>query len=454
VCLAPYSLADIIVLKNGRRIVASNVKEAGEKISGETSAGSITVPASIVDHIEREAGGVSPVETLRLSRPQTANNPSASAQTTEDPAFLQQAGREAASGDAAAAARAAQLEAAAGGAEFARGNMDEALRHAERALGYEPESLALLLDAAYIRLRRAEYGPALDYLQRARKVAPDSVEVAKLAGWAYYGQNRLAPAVEEWRRAQKIQPDDEVAAALAKAERDLEAEREFREDGSEHFVLKYSGTAAPELARAILRQLEADFLSISATLNYDPSERIGVLLYTNQAFADITHAPSWVGALNDGRIRIPVQGLTSVTPELARVLRHELAHSIVGGKTRGRCPVWLQEGVAQWMDGSELSPGGAAKLLALFDRHQDPSLLLLEGSWMKFDQGFAGNAYGWSLAVVQSVARAGGPTDIARLLEYVAVESDTETAVRSSLHLDYSGLAAFAADDLRKNYGH
>jgi hypothetical protein len=283
-------------------------------------------------------------------------------------------------------------------------------------------------------------------------VAPNSAGVAKLTGWAYYGLNRLASAVEAWKRAQELQPDEEVAAALAKAERDLEAEREFREDGSEHFVLKYDGRSAPELARGILRQLEADFQSVSATLDYDPSERIGVLLYTNQAFADITRAPSWAGALNDGRIRIPVQGLPSVTPALARVLRHELTHSLVAGKTRGRCPVWLQEGVAQWMDGSQLTAAGAAQLLARYDRHEEPSLMLLEGSWMNFDNELIGAAYGWSLAIVESLARAGGPSDIERLLDRVAVETSTESALRSSLRLDYTELSRLAAEYLRRNY--
>ena len=52
-----------------------------------------------------------------------------------------------------------------------------------------------------------------------------------------------------------------------------------------------------------------------------------VLLYPNQDFRDITRAPNWVGALNDGKIRIPVSGLTQMTPDLARVLKHELTHS-------------------------------------------------------------------------------------------------------------------------------
>ena len=72
-------------------------------------------------------------------------------------------------------------------------------------------------------------------------------------------------------------------------------------------------TAAPrpELAREVLQTLETEFDEISTTLNYMPPEPIGVVLYTNQTFMDITRAPSWVGALNDGRIRVPVEGLTA-----------------------------------------------------------------------------------------------------------------------------------------------
>ena len=455
-CLASGLLADVIVLKNGRRIAASSVREIGGKVTGETAAGTITLPASLVDRIEHDGASDSPADSLRWGRPQGSSEAGAEPQAANadgvDPAFLQRARREADSGDAAARIRAAQLESAAGLFEFGRGNLDEALTHAERALAYQPDSPSLLLDIAYLRLRRAEYGAALEYLQRASKVAPDSAAVAKLTGWAYYGLNRLASAVEAWTRAQQLQPDDEVAAALAKTKRDLEVEREFREDGSEHFVLKYDGKSAPELARGILRELESDFQSIATTLNYDPTERIGILLYTNQTFADITRAPSWVGALNDGRIRIPVQGLTAVTPALARVLRHELTHSVVVGKTRGRCPVWLQEGVAQWMEGSQVTGSMAARLLSLYDQHEEPSLMLLEGSWMKFDSAFAGNAYGWSLAVVESLVRAGGASDIERLLDRVAIDPTTESAVRSSLHLDYAGLSRFTAEYLRKNY--
>ena len=51
--------ADQIVLKNGRKILAYNVVEDGDKIRYETSAGQLSLPKSIVDHIEK--GGLMPM---------------------------------------------------------------------------------------------------------------------------------------------------------------------------------------------------------------------------------------------------------------------------------------------------------------------------------------------------------------------------------------------------------
>ena len=67
----------------------------------------------------------------------------------------------------------------------------------------------------------------------------------------------------------------------------------------------------------------------------------------------MTHAPAWASALNDGEIRIPVEGLTEITPKLRRVIRHELTHSFINAMTRGNCPSWFHEGLAQMREGSD-----------------------------------------------------------------------------------------------------
>src|SRR5262249_29633849 len=56
--LSTRAAADTIVLKNGRRIAAINAVEEGDKVRYMTSAGELSLPKSIVDHMEK--GGFVP----------------------------------------------------------------------------------------------------------------------------------------------------------------------------------------------------------------------------------------------------------------------------------------------------------------------------------------------------------------------------------------------------------
>src|SRR5438309_7773567 len=63
--------ADTIVLKNGRRIAALSAVEEGDKVKYLTSAGELSLPKSIVDHIERSGevlmGGVPGADAANLT---------------------------------------------------------------------------------------------------------------------------------------------------------------------------------------------------------------------------------------------------------------------------------------------------------------------------------------------------------------------------------------------------
>src|SRR5450755_2647935 len=365
--------------------------------------------------------------------------------------YLARVEGEARSGDAAASEKAARALHAASQFELGRGDLEHALADERTALTFTPDNPVILMNVAYLHLKRSEYKASLEYLERARRVAPDDPEVAKLAGWAYYGMSKLDQAVVEWKRALALGPDPQVERALAKAERDNQEEGNYKENESSHFTLRYSGEAEPDLAREVLRALEVHFAAIESELNYTPPDSIGVILYTQQALSDITRAPGWVGALNDGRIRVPVQGLTSLTPELSRVLKHELTHSFIQQKTHGRAPTWIQEGIAQWMEGKR-SDENASLLVQIYDEKQAMTLGQLESSWMQLSGPIAQYAYAWALGNVEYIVQADGMGDIERILNRIAEGSSTEEAVREVLHANYDDLAQATVVYLRKTY--
>jgi hypothetical protein len=456
---------DTIVLKSGRRISATNVIEDGDRVYYDTPAGRLSLRRDLVEKIER--GASTSAWTSNSAREDVSVGPpkldpaegydDIVAATVRngaiDRAYLAKLEQEAASGTALAGRRVAVAHHAAAQFELHRGNTDLAIGHYRRALTFAPEHPGILLNVSYLHLYRSEYTPALEYLERARRVEPQNADVAKLMGWAYYGLNRIEQAVEEWKRALKLRPDAEVEQALAKAMRDEEAESNFREGETRHFNLRYHGDATPQLAREILRTLEHHFSAIEGELRYTPPEPIGVILYTEQAFADITRAPGWVGAINDGRIRVPVQGLTSVTGDLSQTLKHELAHSFVHQKTAGRAPVWLHEGVAQYLEGQRAGDH-AQVLVSAFDQKVSLPLraMEMEGSFMSLPGDVAAYAYAWSLGVVEYIVATNGMGDIERLLDRIHNESSIEAAARFTLRMDYSQLEAETARYLKRTY--
>ena len=463
VCAAP-ALADKIVLKNGRKIIAANVTEDANKVYYETSAGQLSIPKSIVDHIEK---GLTPVTNSPAAEAASLPIAPPPVETTADAAAIDSAAvhdgaidreyiarteNEAHSGAAKANDKAALAHHAAAQFELAHGDLEHALTDERTAIAFAPEQPVLLMNLAYLYLKKSEFKQAIDYLERAKRISSDNADLYKLEGWAYYGMNRPDQAVAQWKKAMALRPDADTQAALEKAERDKTEEENYKENESAHFQLKYNGAAAPQLAREVLHTLEGHYQRIASELNYLPPEPIGVILYTQQGFADITQAPGWVGALNDGRIRVPVLGLTGVDSELSRVLKHELTHSFIQQKTHGRAPTWIQEGVAQWMEGKR-SDENAAVLVQVYDQGQAASLSNLEGSWMGLPGDIAHYAYAWALANTEYIVETDGMGDIERILDRLAAGSSTELALKEVLHDDYGDLMRSCAEYLKKNYG-
>ncbi len=463
--------ADTIVLKSGRRISATNVVVEGDRVSYDTASGHFSLPKSDVERIDlgdspnpassRPAKSPWLVPSVDLTGSDGDVARAAVHDGAVDDGYLARLEDETRTGGAAAVRRLAVGYNAAAVFEFNHGDIEHALYLLRRGLIFAPDNLGLLLNLSRLQMRRGEYSAALDGLERAERLAPDDADTAVLLGIAYRASNRLDRTVEEWKRAQSLRPDLKLEGAIEKAQRDLDEEHTYRAEESGHFTLRYSGAStAMFLPGEILRSLESSFRDIESELHYTPPDSIAVILYTDQAFTDITSAPSWAGALNDGRIRVPVRGLTAVDDRLTRTLKHELTHSFIYQKTGGTCPRWLNEGLAQWMSGKrseKFAPSLANKMedAEAKDRgagHWTMPPGMLEGSWASLPAGQARFQYDLSLAMVEYIIRTNGMAAIEQLLGAIPVQPSPEAALRSTLGMDYAQLQKQTALYLRRAY--
>jgi len=193
--LTARAAADTIVLKNGRRITAGRVVEEGDKVKYLTSAGELSLPKSIVDHVEKDGfvgmAGSAGADAAGLSIAPPETRPVGGGGSDEiehgavhdgsiDREYIAKLESEARTGTQRANFRAAVGHHAASLFELSHGDMEHALSDERTALNYAPDEPALLMNVAYIYLKRNEYKQALDYLEQQGEIRKQTVPGGKV----------------------------------------------------------------------------------------------------------------------------------------------------------------------------------------------------------------------------------------------------------------------------------
>jgi tetratricopeptide (TPR) repeat protein len=464
--------ADVIHLKNGRTIWADHVRENTNKDRVEYDLGEDTyaIPRSSVERID--AGGVAPIRGgVSAGIPSTGvsgNAPDIAPDITPPtPSFNHEAAvaekviRDgkvdsdalASLGQASNPELAATAYFLAGKNESDRGNFPQAKRYYESALRSQPDNSTLLIYYAATLMRTGQAAEALPYAQHAAQIAPESADAVAMLGFVQFASDHTPEAIRSWKKSLALRPDATVSQYLARAERESSAESDFSQRESSHFNLHFEGKETSDIFRRdLLATLDREYDEVAGDLGYSPRNAIAVTLYTQQAFLDVTRAPSWSGAINDGKLRIPISGVQSVTPELARILKHELTHSFISQMSGNRCPTWLNEGIAQVEEGKSSASNGR-QLAQLFAAGNEIPFNMLEGSFMNFSAAEANVAYAESLAAAEYIRDAYGMNDMARVLELLSQGSSTEAALRATMHSDYRQLRDEMTRALKEKYG-
>lgn len=457
--LSTKAPAEIIHLKNGRTISVDRVRQNGGHLEYEIGEASYAILNSSVDHIEAGiAPGYPATNPTRAVPDIAAFTPSDSVGNDGDLAdkIIRQgvvdseALAQLDEGDSGIAAAGYYV---AGKNEFARGNFGKARSDFERAMHFDSKNPAILNYYAAVLVRTGNASQALPFAQMAVHYAPNSPDALAVLGYAQFATDHNKEAIISWKRSLALRPDSGLQEYLKKAERESAVEADYSERETSHFTLRYEGTQTSESLRAeLIAILESEYDDLVREFGVAPRNSISVVLYTDQAFFDVTQAPSWSGAVNDGKLRIPIHGITAVTPELARVLKHELAHSFINQLSGGRCPQWLNEGIAQAVEPKSLTSHGN-RLAQLFRSQHEIPFNSLEGSFMSFSPLEAALAYDESLAAVQYISQTYGMSDVQRILARLGDGSSTEAALRATIHSDYGDLETEVGNYLTTTYG-
>ena len=452
--------ADLIRLKNGKTIVTDSASETNGRIEYTIGENTFSIPKALVERIDTGPDASVPVESRAVppvdippvqEQPRLQVSEELKSQVIQHGQIDEAALR--AIEDAGGPEKSAAANFLVAEFEIKQNNLAAAGRYLETALHYQPDQSALLAQYAAVLIQLGRISESLSYAERATRSDPRSADAFDVLGYAYYRNNRNADAIIALKKSLALRPSPQVQEMVARMERESTTEADFREQESSHFVLHYEGSKAPDvLRRDLFNVLESQYTNLQNDLGASPRDSISVSLYTNQEFFDVTHAPAWTSALNDGKLRIPISGLTSMTPELARVLRHELTHSFISQITHEHGPQWLDEGLAQ-LEEPRSTTGMGRQLAALYGSGHQIPLNQLENSFLNYGADQAAVAYAESLAAVECIREKYGMSDLSRLLQRLGEGQPIESALRNTLHEGYAQLETELGDYLKGRYG-
>ncbi len=207
----------------------------------------------------------------------------------------------------------------------------------------------------------------------------------------------------------------------AKLQKEIRVQRNYTNARTDDFVVLFDGYEHDGIKREVLDILKDAHAEIGKELDHFPEQPISVILYTARSFSDVTSAPLWAGGLFgkiDGKIRLPVQGTEGQQTALRRLLYHEYTHALLFSMAPD-CPLWLHEGLAQFLSGDK--PVRTGQVI--------PLTLLVDGFPSETRAAYA--AYMESLQAVHDLLEEYGMPRLRRLLIKLGGGSDLDTAFAS-----------------------
>jgi tetratricopeptide (TPR) repeat protein len=304
----------------------------------------------------------------------------------------------------------------------------QAVAYLERARQVKPSSAGPLMRLLQVFMQTENWPAAEEAARALIGISPRSFEAWQRLGYALMRQDRNREALEALRAALDVRDDTNTRLLMERIEKGMADEKGMAERRLAHFSVRYDGGEHEAVGREILRALEHHYAALASALDYQPVNTISVILFTREGYYNASGAPAWSGGAYDnidGRIRIPIGGLTSsLTPDMDETLVHELTHAFIADRTRGQAPRELHEGLAQYMEGKRIdSVLTSEQITALADRRIG---------------GVAGYYFG-ALAFVEYLIATRGLGGMNELLKVMGESGSVDEAFRQVHGTSYRG---------------
>ncbi len=272
--------------------------------------------------------------------------------------------------------------------------LDSAADDLRRALALDPNEPRISESLVSVLKKAGRNQESRVVLDQALVRSPEAPNLWEVKGRSQYEEEDLAAALESLKKAIELGSTRaaEIRPLIEKIRREQEVEGAYLSESRGQFVVKYDSESLRGTSVTVLDLLDRWNGKLQSEFRCFPDRRITIVLYSREDFDAATGAREWAGGLFDGKIRLPVRNFRKVAAEIESTLAHELTHVFVESLAP-RCPLWLNEGVAQYFEGkrpTERSRGTLVKRLAAGEL---PEFSALPAVWATIEDAALVNTY-------------------------------------------------------------
>ncbi len=309
-----------------------------------------------------------------------------------------------------------------------------ARRHADGLLREQGESLDALALSARVAFNEGRYDQAVGYLERVVQQAPEHAE-------------QLQPTLDHYRATQAASAD-------------------FEEVRIGQLVLRHAPGVDVILVDDALEAIEGAQLALEEQLGSLPPQPVLVELYPTggrfvaaSGLGDQAVATTGVVAISKwARLLLTSPRAAARGYSWRDTLVHEYVHQVVSHLSEDKTPVWLQEGIARYLEASwrgvvdppldPFSQGAVAQALAEDDlvsfEEMHPSFAFLDSA----QRGAV--AYAQVQMLVATAVQSGGPGTLPRALEAIRQGQQADAALAAAAGTeDFTALMDASVGGLR-----
>ncbi len=313
------------------------------------------------------------------------------------------------------------------------GRWTDAKKNVEKAIDLWPQEANFHLLLGVLLYRQGDFYYSRYAIKKALELDPKNSQAHELLGDLLYQDGYLDLAIPEWEASLAgSRNPGMVKMKMEKAEKEMDVEQTYNRDVSRHFILQLDGEVPRWMIQTVLRDLEEAYDLLRKELGISPPGDITVILYSGQDFRAVTRSPAWVGGTFDGKIRLPVGGLTEEyeARHLKPTLTHELTHAFLRSMVPQGLPIWLNEGLAEYFEGMNVDMV-KARLAALTDVKVSSLMELGES----FRRGNIEAAYFLSFLAVHTLVEEEGFYSVRRMLEDMGAGSSLPAAFQEEFRM-------------------